>query len=231
MKTLDGPRTGSVGDVVASRNHYGQHLHKKGRPRKMNTPARCRADWAMREVAKMWNNLTDQQRDRWDIAARDIPSRKVLGKSGRLDGRGFFFKVNVPRSCLGMELLTDPPARADLGPHPAVAFNIIRNAGGIALKLTLSRVPAEELLLRASPPCNAGKRRNWDYRLLEVLSAPVKGLNDLTKLYVRKYGVPPAGKRLFICVVQQADGWRGAPWTSSAVIPPKARGSGGRKGS
>lgn len=230
MKTLDGPRVGKLGEVVASRNHYGQHLHKKGHPKKRRTPDRLQANWAMRAVAEGWENLTDQQRDRWYFAAPGVPSRKVLGKSGRLDGRGFFSKVNLPRARLGMELLTDPPARTDPGPNPAVAFNIFHDASGIALKLTLSRVPAEELLLRASPPCNAGKRRNWDYRVLDVLSAPVKGLSDITELYVRKYGVPPVGKRVFIRIVQQMNGWRGQPWEASAVVPPKSGRSERRKG-
>ena len=128
MKTLDGPQSGARGDVVASRNHYGQHLRKKGHPKKRLTVARVEADTAMRIVAKAWNNLTEEQAHRWALAGPYVPSRKVFGKAGRLDGRGFFFKVNLPRARLGQELLLEPPAQAGFGPNPAVAFTITNDS-------------------------------------------------------------------------------------------------------
>ena len=51
MKTFDGPQSGARGDVVASRNHYGQHLRTRGRPGKRFTVARFQSDTAMRIVA------------------------------------------------------------------------------------------------------------------------------------------------------------------------------------
>src|ERR1035438_4584020 len=121
MRTLDGPQSGARGELVASRNHYGQHLRKKGHPRKRLTVARDEADKAMFIVAEAWNNLTDAQQDRWYVAGPHVPSRKVLGKAGRLDGRGFFSKVNLPRARLGQELLLEPPEQTDFGRNPAVA--------------------------------------------------------------------------------------------------------------
>jgi hypothetical protein len=59
MRTLDGPQTGARGDVVASRNHYGQHLRKRGRPGKRLTVARFQSDTAMRIVAEAWNHLAE----------------------------------------------------------------------------------------------------------------------------------------------------------------------------
>jgi hypothetical protein len=42
----------------------------------------------MRIVAEAWNNLTDEQRNRWDVAGPSVPSRKGLGKTGHFDRRG-----------------------------------------------------------------------------------------------------------------------------------------------
>jgi hypothetical protein len=86
MRTLDGPQSGARGDVVASRNHYGQHLRKRGRPGKRLTIARFQSDTAMRIVAEAWNHLAEEQRDRWCLAGPYLPSRAVLGKASRLDG-------------------------------------------------------------------------------------------------------------------------------------------------
>jgi hypothetical protein len=55
-------------------------------------------------------------------------------------------------------------------------------------------------------------------------------VNDITVLYIKKYGVPPEGKRVFIRTQQQINGWRGKPWEASAVVPPKEDASGSRKG-
>ena len=221
MKTFDGPQSGARGDVVASRNHYGQHLRKRGRPGKRFTVARFQSDTAMRIVAEAWNQIAEEQRDRWCLAGPHVPSRKVLGKAGRLDGRGFFSKVNLPRARLGQELLLDPPAQPDFDQNPAVAFTITNDKWDFALELTLSRAPTEEIMLWASPPSNAGKRRNWDYRVLGLLPTPVEGTNNFRRLYVKRFGVPPVGKRVFLRVRLQTNGWRGAPWEASAVVPPR----------
>jgi hypothetical protein len=228
MKTLDGPQSGAHGDVVASRNHYGQHVRKKGHPKKLLTAARLQSDTAMRSVAEAWNRLTDERRDRWYLAGPYVPSRKVFGKAGRLDGRGFFFKANLPRARLGQELLLDPPAQAAFGRNPAVAFTITNDKWDFAMELMLSRAPTEEIMLWASPPCNAGKRRNWDYRVLGLLHTPVEGANNFRRLYVKRFGVPPVGRRVFVRVRLQTNGWRGEPWEGSAVVPPREGGSGSR---
>ncbi len=88
------------------------------------TVARVQADTAMRIVADAWNDLTDEQRDRWHVTGPYVSSRKVIGKAGHLHGRGFFFKVNLPRARLGQELLLKPPAQAGFSRNPAVAFTI-----------------------------------------------------------------------------------------------------------
>ena len=225
MKTLDGPQSGARGEIVASRNHYGQHLRKKGYPRKRLTVARDEADKAMFIVAEAWNHLTDSRQDPWYVAGLDVPSRTVLGKACHLDGRGFFSKVNLPRARLGQELLLEPPAQVDFASNPAVAFTITNDKWDFAMELMLSRAPTEEIMLWASPPCNAGKRRNWDYRVLGLLQTPVEGANNFRKLYVKRFGVPPVGKRVFVRVRQQTNGWRGKPWEASAVVPPMEGGA------
>jgi len=180
----------------------------------------------MRLVAEAWNHLSDEQRGRWYVAGPSVPSRKVFGKAGSLDGRAFFSKVNLPQARLGQELLLEPPAQTDFGRNPAVAFTITNDKWDFALELTLAHAPAEEIMLWASPPCNPGKRRNWDYRVLGLLPTPVEGANNFRRLYVRRFGVPPAGMKVFLRVREQTNGWRGAPWEGSAVVPPRDAESG-----
>jgi hypothetical protein len=90
------------------------------------------------------------------------------------------------------------------------------------MELTLARAPTEEIMLWASPPCNAGKRRNWDYRVLGLLQTPVEGANNFRRLYVKRFGVPPVGKRVFVRVRQQTNGWR-ASRGKAARLSPRGR--------
>jgi hypothetical protein len=41
---------------------------------------------------------------------------------------------------------------------------------------------------------------------------------DITDLYVARFGVPPAGKRIFIQTLQQLNGWRDRPKTNRARV-------------
>jgi hypothetical protein len=41
---------------------------------------------------------------------------------------------------------------------------------------------------------------------------------DITDLYVARFGAPPAGKRIFIQTLQQINGWRDRPKTTSARV-------------
>ena len=42
---------------------------------------------------------------------------------------------------------------------------------------------------------------------------------DITELYVAMFGVPPAGKRIFIQTLQQINGWQDRPKTTTALRP------------
>jgi hypothetical protein len=90
------------------------------------------------------------------------------------------------------------------------------------MELLLAGTPTEEFVLWASPPCNAGKRRNWNYRVLGLLQTPVDGANNFRRLYVKRFGVLPVGKRVFVRVRQQTNGWR-ASRGKAARLSPRGR--------
>jgi len=56
------------------------------------------------------------------------------------------------------------------------------------------------------------------YSFLGVLPDQGGEEADITDLYVARFGVPPVGKRIFIQTVQQINGWRDRPKTTSARV-------------
>jgi hypothetical protein len=92
---------------------------------------------------------------------------------------------------------------------------------GVALKLGVSGLPAKDIMVFASPPSKAGWQYCGDYRFLGLLPLPVKGWSDITRLYFKKFGVPPPHTRVFIRTWQQVDGWedRGQMQLTNALVP------------
>ena len=164
MKTFNGPQSGARGDVVASRNRSGQFLRQRVSPKNPHTAAQSRARKYMCTFSRLWNQLTEPQRAAWRAAACNVLSRPKLGKPRPLDGQKFFNKINTVLATCGRKPLLEPPPRPKFGPNPVVALTATNGPGGIALMLSVSETPAEDIMVFASPPCNAGihaRNANW----------------------------------------------------------------------
>jgi hypothetical protein len=232
MKTLAGPQSGAQGDIVASRNRSGQFLRKRVSPRNPRTAAQRRARKYMRIFSRLWNRLTEAQRAAWRAAAGNVLSRPRLGKPRPLDGQKFFNKINTVLAICGREPLLDPPPRPQFGPNPVVALTATNGPAGIALMLSLSESPAEDIMVFASPPCNAGRSYCSNFSFIGLLPAPDECISHITRLYLKKLKelkklkryrrVALAGSRVFVRAVQQMNGWENKPhmFVSSAVVPP-----------
>jgi hypothetical protein len=231
MKTLDGPQSGARGDVVASRNRSGQFLRKRVSPKNPRTAAQRRVRKYMRTFSRLWNKLTELQRAAWWAAACEVLSRPRLGKPRPLDGQKFFNKINTVLATCGRKPRLEPPPRPPFRPNPVVALAANNGPGGIALMLSLSETPAEEIMVFASPPCNAGRSYCSNFSFIGLLPAPDEGISHITRLYLKKLQEPKklkryrrvtlAGSRVFIRAVQQVNGWENKLYmfASSVVIP------------
>ena len=100
---------------------------------------------------------------------------------------------------------------------------ITRDADGLALELEVRGSPAEDVMVFASPPQSAGRAYCGDCRFLGLLPASVEGYSDITRLYIKKYGVPPANTRIFVRAWQQIEGWecRGQMRLTQALVPAR----------
>ena len=232
MKTLAGPQSGAQGDTVASRNRSGQFLRKRVSPRNPRTTAQRRARENMRTFSRLWNQLTEAQRAAWCAAACNVLSRPKLGKARPLDGQKFFNKINTVLATCGRAPLLDPPPRPQFGPNPVIAFTATNGPGAIALELGLSEAPKEDIMVFASPPCNAGRSYCSNFGFMGLLPAADESISHITRLYLRKLRelkklkryrhVALAGSRVFVRAVQQVNCWEDKRhmFVSSAVVPP-----------
>jgi hypothetical protein len=231
MKTLAGPQSGAQGDLVASRNRSGQFLRQRVSPRNPRTAAQRRVRKFMSTFSRLWNKLTEPQRIAWCAAACQVLSRPKLGKPRPLDGQKFFNKINTVLALCGREPLLEPPPRPVFGPNPVVALSATNGPGGIDLMLSVSGTPSEDIMVFASPPCNAGRSYCSNFSFIGLLPAPNEGISHIRRLYLKKLKelkklkryrrVALAGSRVFIRAIQQVNGWENKRYmfASSAVVP------------
>ena len=192
--------------------------------RSHRTAAQRRTQQDMTQCSQAWNDLlTEEQRIDWRRLAETLPRRVRKGRFYRLRGHQVFRAINTVLALLGRAPRTDPPPDPKFGDNPRVTLHIKTTAKGPALKLRVSETPTEDIMVFASPPWKAGRTYCSDYRFLGLLPAPVNGWSDITRLYIKKFGVPPPNSRVFIRTWQQVDGWehRALMKLTNALVPTR----------
>ena len=159
------------------------------------------------------------QQEAWIAAAAQIQSKPSLGQSGPLTGLQLFTKVNCALLAVGAAAVTAPPAKSLLSPLPIDGLQISNGPSGVVLKLHTTNAPPDNTMLRACAPQNSGCRRGVSYRVLGTLDSPQDGYVDITSAYTGRFGVPAAGKRVFVSVNANVDGYEGIPLVFSARVP------------
>ena len=204
--------------------------HKTAARRNAPTAAQ-RSAWSdFGQISLVWARLTEEQRHAWTVAARADRRGRRAGRRRRPCGQRLFMKVNLRRNALGLDLLPDPAGSDGVKALPLVRFFITNIGGRIALKLMVTQGSAEGVMLSSWRPCSAGRMAWYRFIRLGLVPAAVRGVRDFTKLYVAKFGVPPAGSKIFLHLRQMND-YRGSMvQTISAMVPAGSRPVGGVKG-
>jgi hypothetical protein len=211
MKVRRGKFSGTVGNEVYVNTKQGQVVRSRPRRSPRATDDRLRARSNLGRVASAWRTLTDKQFAAWAVAAK---------KEGMLPYR-FFCKINGTLAAYGQPLVLDPPKREKLQPNPVGPLHV-RNRGGVAaLRLRVPEAPAKFTFVFGIRWCSRGisvPRSNGV--LLGRLPEAVRGWSEITDLYVNKFGLPPAGTRIFIWTRQVINGRKDALKRTCADVPP-----------
>jgi len=173
---------------------------------------------AFQRARDFWGTLTDEQFAAWDAVGRKRRTRAVLGKSSALPGYLVSVSVNAHLAMLGLPMVPEPPSIPVFSANPVVGLTITNTGGAVSLKLQLSRKPGQYVLVFGPRPQGAGVSYVDHYPLLGVLPDTDGEIADITDLYVARFGEPPAGKRIYIQTLQQINGWRDCPKTTSARV-------------
>ena len=221
MRILDIPQTGTLGTSVSVRTRYGQIRRRYAVPRKAPSSAQLSIRGTFGRIRFLWRTITDEQRAAWTTPAQDVNSLSCLGQSGRLPGYLLFMKINCTLAYQGLPPVFAPPERPTFGPNPVRELLITNTGGVIELKLSVPSTPAADILVLGTRPTSAGVTFAKHFTILGRLPAPEAGYSIITELYVDRYGVPPAGTRVFIRTRQVLNGWEGLPRQTTAIVPKR----------
>ena len=211
MKVRRGKFSGAIGNEVYVDTKDGQVV--RGRPRRppRATPDRQRARANLGSVASLWRTLSDQRFAAWAAAAK---------KEKMLPYR-FFCQINGTLAAYGQPRLLDPPKRERLRPNPVEALEIGNQRGELTLRLRVPKAPAEFTFVFGVRWCSRGMsvpRSNGV--LLCRRPQAVQGWSEITDAYVKKFGKPRPGTRVFIWTRQVVNGRKDGLKMTHADVPP-----------
>jgi hypothetical protein len=218
MKILDIPQSGKRGLNVSMASPFGQVSRTLAIPSNPRSAAQMGVRNILKRVSASWRALQEVQRAAWSAAAKEAQSNSRLGQRGALSGFLLFTKINCTLAQFGQDQVTAPPASPQFPELAPASLSITNTAGVIALKLACPTDPEGSTIVRGSAPISQGRENCRDVRVLGLCPAPVQGSADITGIYTARYGVPPAGKKVFIQVNQVVDGWEDLPVTFSAIV-------------
>ena len=222
MKVLDIPKSGRCRDVVFYRMRRCQYWRRHVIPHNPRTAAQRRAREVLGAISKAWSELlTEAERQAWIAAGAKVRSRPRLGQAGPLTGEMHFAGINSARAAIGRELLRVPPERVMFGTNPVEELTISYDQGRLRFELRVSGPVTGDIMVLGAAPCSATWRKCRKPVYLGLLPAPEGGVSDITEMYVRRFGEPKAGERVFIRTRQQTNGWESWNKDVSEVVPAR----------
>lgn len=219
MKVQDVKQTGTCGNTVTANTRYGLVRRRRPVRSKRSTDAQIRPRDVLSRISARWRTFNEAQFAAWNAAGLKATSRPWEGHSGPLSGFALYMKINCALAPAGVAILTLPPKSAKFRPNPVGPLMITNRGGEITLQLSVPRAPAEFTMVLASRPCSAGRSSSNGYAIIGLLPPAVGNVSDITDLYVKKYGKPPVGSRVFICTRQIINGWQDHPKNTNAIVP------------
>src|ERR1035441_6211063 len=222
MKTLDIPKSGKCGNIVAYQSRYGSCQRQLVVPANSQSPARQQRRRDFGGFAGAWGRvLTEEQRVAWNVAGPTVQSKTRLN-SGPLTGQQLFQGLNSARACIGKkDLLLVPPAPVVFDLNPLGQLTIKNREDGVRLLLKITGPVTEDIMVFGQAPCSAGRMKRRNVAYLGLMPAPQDGMSDITDIYVARYGEPRAAEKVFIVTRQQKDGWEGFDLETNEIVPEK----------
>jgi hypothetical protein len=183
MKLLDVAQSGKLGDRVAYMGRFGLCHRQHFVPTNPRSEAQVERRRVFGRLAQVWGSvLTEAQREAWNAAGPQVPSKARLGQSGPLTGQQHFQGINSVRLCVGQEVGLMPPKRVEFGPSPVGELVMGNGEDGVRMWLRVTGPVSEAIMVFGQGPCSAGRSKRRRVVYLGLLPAARDGLSEITEM-------------------------------------------------
>ena len=187
--------SGSAKGVTASSNKGAIFIRTRGHGTKKRTADQSVIKSIFRLLTQSWKNLSAEQIQAWNQAAKTQSGRRVLGQKAQLTGSNLYLRLNFWVVRCGGQPLSLPPTLMGIE-QPAVAAAAISDG---SFMFRLGSVPEQadalRLVIMATGPQTVGTVTGVGRgsTFCEPL-VPSVGAVNLLQQYAAKFGMPNAGK-------------------------------------
>ena len=187
--------SGSAKGVTASSNKGAIFIRTRGHGTKKRTADQSVIKSIFRLLTQSWKNLSAEQIQAWNQAAKTQSGRRVLGQKAQLTGSNLYLRLNFWVVRCGGQPLSLPPTLTGIE-QPAVAAAAISDG---SFMFRLGSVPEGaaglRLVIMATAPQTVGTVTGVGRgsTFCEPL-VPSVGAMNLLQAYAAKFGIPNVGK-------------------------------------
>ena len=207
MKVIKPPQSGSLANVTASRNRFGQYERSRAIPTQPRTAKQVAVRATLGTVAAAWRGLTDMQRAAWTAFGNSFTILNSLGTAIHLTGSQCFVKINAVNLLNGDVIANDPPLLPSFGTNPVSGITV--TVSPQAVKATCGTIASgTDIMVYATAPCSPGRSFIQGFRYVGTFTTPTAGALDITSAYNAAFGSVIAGVKVCVKAVQSIDGFQ-----------------------
>lgn len=110
------PASGSLGQIVYSRNQFGPYTRARTTPTQPNTTKQTQARTDFSNRVDFWrNNMTAEERQEWNTYAANVPIKNSLGQTIHLSGFQMWMRNSLLVTGSGLLMVAGPTQIYSLG--------------------------------------------------------------------------------------------------------------------
>lgn len=219
MKFLGAPSSGSVAGQTFSRNRNGQYVRNRRAPVQPRTAAQLNVRSRQSTNAASWRALTGTQQEGWTSLGLGMTRTDSLGSTYKLTGFQAYCSVNNILAQAGDTLLGDAPAQVTPTGLASMTLTIAHGTPAFSVAYTATPLATgTRLIIRASPQRSAGRTFEGDYRVILVTAAAAASPANILTAYEAKFGVPQAGRKIFVSASTTISGFESIPFAAAAIV-------------
>jgi len=195
---------GSLSGATYSKNGGTNYIRRRVKGTNVRSNSQISQRYIQAMLSRSWGELTQAERDAWDLATKTYTYSNKLGQRGTISGFQYYLKLNMPLAKLGQTLLVDPPINHDvIGIETIVSVTATAASQTVAIAFAPAPTDANSYVeVWATSPQPMG-RGNLNNKYTVIGSFPSATASPLAagSMFVAKYGNFQAGQKIGIRLV------------------------------